>query len=345
MQILNEKSRRTTLKLVKEIPDVVVINPEMSANLQVSSNIIRGACLKCDKPSCIYFNPDDIKCEHIKEFPEDRDIHVCPVNAITWNEKLEIPVIDDIKCIRCGLCARQCPIGAIYYGNGRINICYEAEGYEEVLYNETNALKQNMLINQIRSRNRTGCFIGETDEILEDVYSRIQGAMLLPEKFIRNVMIGLGCKCATRRIGDVYVRMDAIYETTLGTFGAIEVEFGSDTLSASRGILDDIAVLHSRYKIDKHSNNALVVCLSLPNMRQGYWQVVKDISIVENIKINTLTCGAMLILLWNQLYLDLGVTDFYADYDTPTIRMLLNNKLGRNVNITEKVLGVLEPFK
>lgn len=344
MQILNEKIRRTTLKLTKEIPEAVVISPGKSAILQTSSDM-HGACLKCDNPSCINLNSEHIKCDQVKEFPEDRDTRVCPVGAIDWDENLEVPVIDDSKCTHCGLCARQCPVGAIYYGNDKINICYEAEGYQEVPYNENTIDQQNVLINEIRSKKRTGCFIVESDQVMDDIYGRIQRSRLLPEKFIRNVMVGLGCKCATRRVGDVYIRMDAIYNASSGTFGVIEVEFGVDTLSASRGILDDIAVLHSRYQIDKHSNTAVVVCLSLPNLRQGYWQVIKDIAVIENIRISTLTCGAMLILLWNQLDLDLGVADFYADYDSPTIRTLLNNKLGRNVQITEKFLGILEPFK
>ena len=41
---------------------------------------------------------------------------------------------------------------------------------------------------------------------------------------------------------------------------------------------------------------AVVVCLQLPNARQGYWQVVKDIFAVENIQINTIIIGALLIL-------------------------------------------------
>ena len=345
MQILNEKIKRTSIRFVNELPNEIIVRPGMPAVLQFETHNMCGSCLKCDTPSCIYLDSDVIKCEKVKEFPEDRDNRVCPVGAISWNEKLEAPVIDDSKCIHCGLCARQCPVGAIYYGEDRINICYDADGYEEEPYSSSTICQQKKFINEIRNKKRTGCFTPKNDHVLEELYRRIQSSCLLPEKFVRNIMVGLGCKCATRRVGDVYVRMDAIYNTPNGTFGAIEVEFGADTLSAARGILDDIAVLHSRYQIDKHHNTALVVCLSLPNLRQGYWQVVKDIAVVENIKINTLTCGAMLVLLWNQMELDLGTTDFYVDYDTPSIRALLNDKLGRDVQINEKVLGVIEPIK
>ena len=41
----------------------------------------------------------------------------------------------------------------------------------------------------------------------------------------------------------------------------------------------------------------LVICLQLPNARQGYWQVVKDVNAVEKIPIRTLTIGALLLFL------------------------------------------------
>lgn len=59
--------------------------------------------------------------------------------------------------------------------------------------------------------------------------------------------------------------------------GVAEVEFGRDALDAVRGILDDIAVTNCRYGISEQNNFAFVVCLHLPNERQGFWQVFKDI--------------------------------------------------------------------
>ena len=116
---------------------------------------------------------------------------------------------------------------------------------------------------------------------------------------VRNLLVALGCRCSMRRVGDVYTRMDAVYSSFASSFGAVEIEFGKDTLDAVRGILEDIAVLNTRYGISKEDNNAIVVCLQLPNARQGYWQVVRDIKIVEGIEIGTITVGALMILLWH----------------------------------------------
>lgn len=38
---------------------------------------------------------------------------VCPTGAISFDEEKESLVIDNEKCISCGLCEKECPIGAI----------------------------------------------------------------------------------------------------------------------------------------------------------------------------------------------------------------------------------------
>ena len=125
----------------------------------------------------------------------------------------------------------------------------------------------------------------------------------------------------------------------------VEIEFGKDTLDASRGILDDIAVLNTRYNIPKEQNNPLVVCLQLPNARQGYWQVVKDIKVVENIKINTISIGALLILLWNNKNLNLCTNPFYADFDNMSIKKCVEDILGRKIQLIDGSIGIFEPIK
>lgn len=49
-------------------------------------------------------------CDNAKECG---GIAVCPTGALSWNEEKKIIAIDNDKCISCGLCERECPIGAI----------------------------------------------------------------------------------------------------------------------------------------------------------------------------------------------------------------------------------------
>ena len=49
-------------------------------------------------------------CDNAKECG---GIAVCPTGALSWNEEKESIEIDNDKCISCGLCDKECPIGAI----------------------------------------------------------------------------------------------------------------------------------------------------------------------------------------------------------------------------------------
>ena len=49
-------------------------------------------------------------CDNAKECG---GVAVCPTGALTWNEEKETLEIDNEKCIACGMCESECPIGAI----------------------------------------------------------------------------------------------------------------------------------------------------------------------------------------------------------------------------------------
>ncbi len=49
-------------------------------------------------------------CDNAKECG---GVAICPTGAITFDEKKETLVIDNSKCISCGQCENECPIGAI----------------------------------------------------------------------------------------------------------------------------------------------------------------------------------------------------------------------------------------
>ncbi len=49
-------------------------------------------------------------CDNAKECG---GIAVCPTGALSWNEEKESIEIDNEKCISCGRCEKECPIGAI----------------------------------------------------------------------------------------------------------------------------------------------------------------------------------------------------------------------------------------
>ncbi len=49
-------------------------------------------------------------CDNAKECG---GIAVCPTGALSWNEEKDTIEIDNERCISCGMCEKECPIGAI----------------------------------------------------------------------------------------------------------------------------------------------------------------------------------------------------------------------------------------
>lgn len=347
MQIFNEQKIRNKISILKQIP----INIEYIPNKKSAANFKDGtkcslSCLNCKNPLCMKYTESEISFEEVPTFSFDTNNNVCPVNAIKWNSVKECPEIEQNKCIKCGLCMKRCPVSAIYYDNS-VKVNTEKSSMQEVvLSDETKELTQKEQIEEMNKIPKIGTLFIETEDLLNEVYEKLSNIKHDAHNIIvRNILLGLGCSCAIRRIGDVYTRMDAIYKSGENSIGAMEIEFGKDTLDASRGILDDIAILNTRYNIPKEQNNPLVVCLQLPNARQGYWQVVKDIKVVENIKIKTISIGVLLILLWNNKILDLNATSFYADFDNMNIKKYVENILERKIELLDSSMGIFEPSK
>ena len=61
-------------------------------------------------------------CDNAKECG---GVLVCPTGAFSYDEEKETIVLDNEKCISCGLCEKECPIGAI-------RVAKTKEEYEEI---------------------------------------------------------------------------------------------------------------------------------------------------------------------------------------------------------------------
>lgn len=348
MQYLNEKSRRSKLRLLKD-ENIVQINQKYGEPASINgNNTYCGGCIGCVNPNCLKYSDFEIgNIERLPDFSYERSYDVCPVNAMSFDENDGTIRIDKSKCINCGLCADRCPLGAIYCdGDTKVSEC-DSANYVLVESTTDNIESQKKQIEKLNELEREKKYRKENDVCLKKIYDQIQhfdGRSLVQNILIRNILISMGYNCAISRTGDVYTRMDGVY-TNDNCFGVMEIEFGRDTLEASRGILDDVAVLESRFDIKKEDNTPLVICLSLPNKRQGYFQVVKDVQRVLNMRIQTITLGALLVLLWNGKVADFSTISFYADFDDMSIRDDVEKILGRSVNVSNSYLGIFEPEK
>ena len=351
MQIFKEQPRNKDIGIIKINPSGLSISQGQPADVSFPNGAIdKLGCLKCANPRCLYFDDTEVECSVTQDFPNDQSKEVCPVGALKWNIIDNTPIIDSTRCIYCGVCAKRCPVGAIYYDDGtsQMKINTVPSQYQYFTPIDENMAKQHEAqIQDLISLPKIGTSINATDKIFDLIYEKLSRLNNQYHNIVvRNILIALGCSCAIRRIGDVYTRMDAVYLSNDRCFGAVEIEYGRDTLDASRGILDDIAVLFTRYSIPIEANNPLVVCLSLPNARQGYWQVVRDVRIVKGIRIQTLSIGALLILLWNGAAFQPSNNDYYIDFDNMELRGTINKQLGTGrINLSNGYLGILEPLK
>ena len=166
----------------------------------------------------------------------------------------------------------------------------------------------------------------------------------LPNLLVRNILLTLGTIYNSSKIGDNNFRMDGLLRNH-SQLGVCEIEFGSDLLNSPRNILDDIAVISSRYSNNHHTLYPLIISLEFPNTRSEYWRVIQDIKQVLNIKINSISLGALLLLLWNLQKIDILAYDFYADCHNLTIREVMKSILNRNINLSIGCNSILEVNK
>lgn len=350
MRVFKEKTHRSMLSILTEMPLAFEIHQGRPGTaLFRNGETTQIGCLGCINPRCMHFSEDEIECNYIDGFPSDKSDEACPVDAIAWDDAHNAPTVDSRKCISCGICVSRCPVGALFFSDrGKVVVNTTRDNNTE--YRTADARAEQKHFHQIERLikiPRSGVSLNASDRLYGEIYRKLMHLKNNYHNTVgRNLLIALGCRCSMRRIGDVYTRMDAVYMSKMGSFGAVEVEFGRDTLDASRGILDDIAVLNTRYGVKKHENKALVICLQLPNARQGYWQVVRDIKIVEGIKIGTITVGALMFLLWNGCIFEPEGDRYYIDYDNMDLRKILCVQVdSTDISLSDKELGIMEPMK
>jgi len=74
--------------------------------------------------------------------------------------------------------------------------------------------------------------------------------------------------------------------------------------------------------------------------------VVRDVKIVEGIKIETITVGALMFLLWNGCIFEPEDDRYYIDYDNMDLRHILCVQVDcYDIPISHKALGIMEPIK
>ncbi len=331
------------------LDDVNAAEQDYNQALQIESGDAKlsCACIKCAKPQCISYYDEEYLCDSVIGFASDLNSSACPTNAINWsNEEQEI-VINQSACIKCGICISRCPFGAIYFDNMdsvAINTDRSNYRYEIVTLPEEAEELQEECAKTIENLTTSRKHRRANEQAILDIYSAIKNNPAVAALLCRNLFISFGANCALRRIGDIYARMDAVFELH-GSVGVIEMEFESDTLSVIRNLLDDLAIMQSRYGISVRDLIPVALCLSLPNTRQGFYQVCDDVDTVLDIQIRTLTIGALLLLLWNGADLVFADDNFRLGFRDTSIKRNLELLAGHQLVDDDLGLGLYQPTK
>ncbi len=252
-----------------------------------------GSCLGCGNAPCMEKDASELALfGTLEAFPGDPSPNVCPTWAIRWNAQHSTASIVATDCIGCGLCVSRCPYGAISLSNG-MTACVEIGDPDGLIVTGANKgdHSQPELSGQIASLNAPAAAnLPAAITSLQDSKTTL---------LVRNLLNEVGLNARTRRRGDTNVRVDAVgFSRSKRPFVA-EIETGNGVLDSPRALLEDVAVLHSRYGYAVDEIDPVSIILSFPNVRSEYYQVIRDIEKVLGLRCRTITVGALVALLWN----------------------------------------------
>ncbi|MBB5349571.1 4Fe-4S binding protein [Desulfoprunum benzoelyticum] len=230
-------------------------------------------------------------------FPGDPSHDVCPTRAIRWDGQNSVAFVLTDDCIGCGLCISRCPYGAISLEDGLTASVEAADpaglaitGPAMGEHPEVNRSGQIATLDVPAAANLPGK-VGALDD----------GRTTL---LVRNLLNEVGLNARTRRRGDTNVRIDAVGFSRSERPFVAEIETGTGVLESPRALIEDVAVLHSRYDYPVDEIDPVSIILSFPNVRSEYYQVVRDIEKVLGLRCRTITIGALVALLWHCATLD-----------------------------------------
>ena len=228
----------------------------------------------------------------LDSFPGDPSRDVCPTKAIRWNTESSSALIAADECIGCGLCIARCPYGAISLVDA-LTARVEMTDPDGLIVMEAAEGKHPQVK---RSGHIASLDAPAASNLLTTVAALDDARTTL---LVRNLLNEVGLNARTRRRGDTNMRIDAVGFSRSERPFVAEIETGVGVLESPRALLEDVAVLHSRYGYEVTEIDPVSVILAFPNVRSEYYQVIRDIEKVLGLRCRTITVGALIALLWS----------------------------------------------
>ena len=279
----------------RKAPDSISFTPNSEPQLRFADGTrYLTTCLGCQDAPCMEFAEVVIKptSPNLADFPRDPSREVCPADAMTWNRVAYGPSIDADKCIGCGLCAVNCPYGAISLSPDGVAVVQQQDSDITVA-----GLTGNQPHTAVPKVGSLGDPIMPFPQQLPAITARLGD--IRRSRMTRNMLLACGVGASTRRKGDTNVRMDGVVYFVSGIIGVVELETNAAaSLESPRALLEDIAVLHGRFNVPMEDIVPISIVAELPNVRAEYYEVIDNISSVLDIHCRTLTLGGLCLLMW-----------------------------------------------
>jgi NAD-dependent dihydropyrimidine dehydrogenase PreA subunit len=281
-------------------------------------------CLNCISHPCIDYDYEVLKPDILTGMPHNLSTKVCPIDSIKIGDD-GFPQVDSSSCIGCGICLSRCKYGAINLtcenkatvnrGNHQHIDWVEDISFEDFQKREAifSQIELDYLPNIISKK--------YFNELYSKILSFCKSNNGADNYFVRNIFLNLGFNTKVRVIGNNDIRFDLIgmIENSI-VIGEIGLN-GTDILEEPRAILDDVAVLQSRYGFEINSIKPVIITLSFPNKRSDVYEVIYDIQKILSIRISTISFHILILLnlFRKKVNLNEMMVLFYVDKDNKSI--------------------------
>jgi len=328
----------TNLEERKELLDIkeIWLSPEIPA-LWVTNDgqKIQAHCVACTSRPCIEYTSEEIHESEVLskefEFRANSTYKTCVVNAITFNEESNTPIIDESSCFGCGICMERCPTKAIYLTDASAKVNIQKINNVDKLasisfYNDffTNITKAKTIGHyRLPNEKNLEILMSNLKNLIENRNSKLDINLLS-----RNLMRSQGYLTISYTQGVQYSTIDliAVNKDNKDTI-IIEVE-PTNAIETPRILLVALAIMVERHKLDDRNTRLLSIGLMFPNNREEFWNVVDDIKEVLGLNIRFITIPSIITMLW--LAKNQKLTEF------------LNQTPSQNKKNMREILGIEE---